>query len=654
MSLTATPLKAVPVFGLVMVKVRVEVPPTAVVVGEKALLMLGGATTVRPAEAVLPVPPLLEVTLPLVLVYCPAVAPVTVTLNWHWLLVLMPAPDNAIPVGEVVVSVPPQIVAELLATVSPVGSVSVNPTPVSATGFVAGLVMVNVRDVVPFRAIVEEPNAFAIEGGPSTARMAVLLVPPAPVSFELTAPVVLLFAPTLVPVTFRPTLHDALAARLPPLRLKLVLPAVAPVTLPPQVLLALGTAATCNPLGRLSVNETPVRASVELGLVMVNVRLVDPLSGIVVAPKALEMVSGVATLRLAEAVLPVPPLVEVTLPLVLVYCPAAAPVTVTLNWHWLLALMVAPDNAMPVGLVVVNVPPHTVVVPLATVRPVGSVSLNATPASATVLAAGLVMVNVRDVVALRAIDAGLNTLAIEGGATTVRMAGLLLEPVPPSKELTAPVVLDLVPAVVPVTSTEMVHEPLAAIIPLPKLMVPEPAFAVTVPPQTPTTLGTAATCTPEGRLSVNATTVSAVPVFGLPRVKVRVEVPLSAIDAGENALLMVGGPTTVRVTVLLVAPAPVSLELIALVVLDLLPAFVPVTFTLMEHVPLDASVPLDKLMLLEPPVANNVPVHVVLAPFGVATTSPETRVSEKATPVSAKPEFGLAMLNVTVEVMLCL
>jgi hypothetical protein len=42
-------------------------------------------------------------------------------------------------------------------------------------------------------------------------------------------------------------------------------------------------------------------------------------------------VSGVATLRLAEAVLPVPPLVELTLLLVLVYCPAAAPVTITLN-----------------------------------------------------------------------------------------------------------------------------------------------------------------------------------------------------------------------------------------------------------------------------------------------------------------------------------
>src|SRR5260370_36740892 len=67
-----------------------------------------------------------------VLVYCPAVAPVTVTLNWHWLLALMPVPDNVIPHAPVVVSVPPLIVADLLATVKPVGSVSVNPTPVNA------------------------------------------------------------------------------------------------------------------------------------------------------------------------------------------------------------------------------------------------------------------------------------------------------------------------------------------------------------------------------------------------------------------------------------------------------------------------------------------------------------------------------------------
>ena len=67
----------------------------------------------------------------------PAAAPVTVTLNWHWLFTAMVAPVKAIPVGAVVVSVPPQTVAEAFATVKPVGSVSVKATPVRATVFAA-------------------------------------------------------------------------------------------------------------------------------------------------------------------------------------------------------------------------------------------------------------------------------------------------------------------------------------------------------------------------------------------------------------------------------------------------------------------------------------------------------------------------------------
>ena len=75
------------------------------------------------------------------------------------------------------------------------------------------------------------------------------------------------------------------------------------------------------------------------------------------APNALVIDGGVATVKLAEAVLPVPPLVEVTFPVVLVYCPEAAPVTVTLNWHCEFTGIVAPVKAIPVGAVVVSVPP---------------------------------------------------------------------------------------------------------------------------------------------------------------------------------------------------------------------------------------------------------------------------------------------------------
>src|ERR1051326_1916943 len=132
---------------------------------------------------------------------------------------------------------------------------------------------------------------------------------------------------------------------------------------------------------------------------MLKVSEVLAFSRMLAAPKAFVIVGGVATLRLAVAVLPVPPLVEVTFPVVFVNWPDAAPVTVTENGHWLLALIVAPLSAMPVGAVVVSVPPHTVEVVFATVKPVGSVSVNATPVSGSTFPAGFVIVNVSEVVA---------------------------------------------------------------------------------------------------------------------------------------------------------------------------------------------------------------------------------------------------------------
>src|SRR4029077_4949557 len=106
-------------FGLLILKVSEVLAFSKMLAAPKALVIVGAEETVRLAEAVLPVPPLVEVTLPVVFVYCPSAAPVTAMLNWHWLLVLMLAPESAIPVGAVVVSVPPQTVAEALATVRP-------------------------------------------------------------------------------------------------------------------------------------------------------------------------------------------------------------------------------------------------------------------------------------------------------------------------------------------------------------------------------------------------------------------------------------------------------------------------------------------------------------------------------------------------------
>jgi hypothetical protein len=105
------------------------------------------------------------------------------------------------------------------------------------------------------------------------------------------------------------------AATVPPVRLMAVALAAA-VTVPPQVLLTPGVDATAIPAGRASVNATPLRPRLLLGLAIVKVKVVATFVGVVVGEKALLMVGGLATSSVAEAVLPVPSLVELTAPVV--------------------------------------------------------------------------------------------------------------------------------------------------------------------------------------------------------------------------------------------------------------------------------------------------------------------------------------------------
>jgi hypothetical protein len=111
--------------------------------------------------------------------------------------------------------------------------------------------------------------------------------------------------------------HEALAASVAAERLTLLEPATA-VAVPPQVLFKFGVDAITNPTGRLSVKATPFSVKFVLGLLMLKLSEVVPFSGICAAPKALVIAGGVATVRFADAVLPAPPLVEVTFPVVLV------------------------------------------------------------------------------------------------------------------------------------------------------------------------------------------------------------------------------------------------------------------------------------------------------------------------------------------------
>ena len=134
-------------------------------------------------------------------------------------------------------------------------------------------------------------------------------------------------------------------------------------------------------------------------------------------------------------------------------------------------------------------------------------------------------------------------------AFTTRLAVAAL-PLPPSVDVTFEVELALVPAVVPVTLTEKVHEVLAArvaVVGVPRLIAEEPAVAVMVPPpQVPLNPLGVATTSPNGRVSVKLIPLSAVARLGLVTVKVNeVELPVKMVVA-PKFLVMLGGAATVN------------------------------------------------------------------------------------------------------------
>jgi hypothetical protein len=382
---------------------------------------------------------------------------------------------------------------------------------------------------------------------------------------------------------------------------------------------------------------------------MVNVSDVVPFSGMVAAPNAFVMLGGAATIRLAVLlVAPVPPLVELTAPVVLVTVPDCVPVTFTT------IVQVAPGVAMlpPVRLIevefaaAVTVPPHVLLTPgvAATWRPLVNVSLNAIPVSDVVFTAGFVMVKVTVVVPFNGIDAAPNALEIVGGATIFKVAVLLVVPVPPSVEVIAPVVFTASPAAVPVTLTVSVQEVFLVTVAPERLITPVPAVAVTVPPQVFTTPGVAETTSVpvvEGSVSLKATPLRSTVAFGLLMVKVRVVVPFSGTLAAPNAFAMVGGPTTV-IDAFAVLPVPAFVE-VACTLLFFTPAVVPCTSTVTVQLEFGASDWPLRLTEPEPGVAVIVPVQLPPTFAGVATTSPAGRLSVNPAPVMVR--FWLLLLS---------
>jgi hypothetical protein len=302
------------------------------------------------------------------------------------------------PLLELKVTVPEGVEVGLL-SVSATVTTKFEPCPIAVVA-VSGLM------------VVEVARAFTVTD-------AVLLVAPGPLSVEVIAPVVLFLVPVVVLVTFSEIAHEPLAATVP--ADKLIEPEPAPATVVPlHVLLRLLGFATTSPAGKLSEKAKPVRPIV-FEFAILNVRLVLAFSGSDAAPKDFAMDGGVATVTLADAVFPDPPFVELTAPVVLFFTPEVVAFTLTERVHELLAGTVpAVRLTLALPAVAVAVPPHVLVKPfsVATTSPAGNVSVNATPASATVLTAGLVIVNVRLVVPFTGMAVAPNALPILGGATT--------------------------------------------------------------------------------------------------------------------------------------------------------------------------------------------------------------------------------------------
>jgi hypothetical protein len=252
--------------------------------------------------------------------------------------------------------------------------------------------------------------------------------------------------------------------------------------------------------------------------------------------------------------------VVVTPEVVLGFPPAVLLVTLKLTVQFPFAGIVIPVKLSAVapatrvfGVVPTHVPPTAPPAALIFAK----VSVNAPPLRADALL--FANVNVTAELPPDAIVTGLNAFAIVGGASavTVKVAVLLAAPaVGVCVVVTPEVVLGFPPTVLLVTLKTTVQLLLAGIaIPL-KLSAVAPAASVfgVVPTQVPPTAPPTALMF--ASVSVNAPPLRA-DALPFASINVTTELPPDAIAAGLNAFAMVGNESTVRLAVLLAAPAVV-------------------------------------------------------------------------------------------------
>jgi hypothetical protein len=208
----------------------------------------------------------------------PETVPVTFTVNVQLLLAAtLPAEIETLPDPATAVTTPPQVLANPLgvATTIPAGSESVNATPVKPRVFATGFVIVNVSEVDAFNPMLATPNAFAIEGGPTTVRLAEAPAPTPP-SAEPAPPDTLFRTPAAVPVTFTEKVHEALAASVAPDMITLPDPALAKIEPPGQDPVIMLGEETCSPAGNVSPKPIALPDVPVFGLVIVKLSVVVP------------------------------------------------------------------------------------------------------------------------------------------------------------------------------------------------------------------------------------------------------------------------------------------------------------------------------------------------------------------------------------------
>lgn len=226
-----------------------------------------------------------------------------------------------------------------------------------------------------------------------------------------------------------------------------------------------------------------------------------------------------------------------------------------------------------------------------------------------------------------------NALRITGGSTTVILA-LEVFPVPPSVDKTW-TLLFFTPAVVPVTFTDNVQEVLIARVPPDRLMDPEPATAVAVPPHVLVIAGGVATTSPAGKLSIKARPVNGMRLAtGLVIVNVSEVVPFNGMLPAPNTLVITGGVATARLAVAKL-PIPPSREDTGDVMLIQFPDIVPCTITTIVQLLFTGTVPLLFSVMEPPGPATTLSDGLQVFVSKLENTIPGGNRSVNATPVKA-------------------